>query len=56
MFPKKTIYYKDLVNDDFANTGFDYKPLPANFKSSTRNPIAQFSGLIFYHALGLPVL
>ena len=56
MLPKKTIYYKDLVNDDFANTGFDYKPLPDNFKYSTRNPIAKFFGFLFYYVFGIPIL
>ena len=56
MPPKKTIYYEDLLNDDFANTGFDYKPLPDNFKYSTRNPIARFFSFIFYYVFGIPIL
>ena len=56
MLPKKTIYYQDPLNDDFANTGFDYKSLPDNFKYSNRNPITKFLAFLFYYVVGIPVL
>lgn len=56
MKKKKTIYYKDLLNDDFAGTkSFKYKPLPKNFKFYHKSPIYWFFSGFVYYIIAIPL-
>lgn len=51
---KKTFVYTDPLNEDFANTGFDYRPLPKNLKWY-HNPIYRFFSVVCYYVLLIPI-
>lgn len=51
---KKTFIYHDPVNDDFANTGFSYKPLPENLKWY-HGKVYRFFSLVVYYVLLIPI-
>jgi 1-acyl-sn-glycerol-3-phosphate acyltransferase len=57
MKTKRTIYYKDYNNDDFAHDiGIKWKPLPEKMKFFHRNPFFSFFGSLLYYFLALPIL
>ena len=45
MKPKKIVYYKDPLNDEFSGTKIKRKPLPEHYKYVHKN--------IFYRAFAL---
>jgi glycosyltransferase involved in cell wall biosynthesis/1-acyl-sn-glycerol-3-phosphate acyltransferase len=53
---KKTYYYKDPINDDFALNGIKAKPLKKNFKYIRRNPIYKFFEFILYFIIAKPLV
>lgn len=53
---KKTVYYEDLLRDDFANNGIRHKPLPENFKFVHKDPISGILSFLVYRLIALPVL
>lgn len=55
-FPKKTIYYKDALNDDFAGTKIKQKPLPKNFRYVSKNPFFRFFAMLIYRVIAMPIL
>lgn len=53
---KKIVYYKDELNDDFANTNITHKKLDKNFKFVHKNPIWLFTSFVTYYFLAIPIL
>lgn len=53
---KKTIYYSDPVNDDFANTGMKKKPLPKNLKFYHGGIFYYIISSFFYYVIAIPLL
>ena len=49
---ERTIYYSDLLNDDFAGTNINTKELPADYQYFTKNPVRRGFACAFYHAAG----
>ncbi len=53
---KKTIYYDDPLNDDFAGGSFHYKPLPKNYRFFRWNPIYWVFQEMIYYVIAIPIL
>lgn len=53
---KKIIYYRDEINDDFANNGVQSKPVSKNFKYIHKNVIYRFFEFILYFIIAKPVV
>ena len=49
---ERTVYYSDLLNDDFAGTNINTKELPADYQYFTKNPVRRGFACAFYHAAG----
>lgn len=56
MKKKKTVYYNDPLNDDFAGTKITRKDLPKNFLFYHSNPIWKFFSFILYYIVAVPVI
>lgn len=53
----KIVYYKDALNDDFAQTNIVKKPFPKKFKYvHRRNPFWSVLSFFLYHFLAFPIL
>lgn len=52
---KKTFYYTDELNDDFAKTDIKRKPLPENHKYFRKNPLWHFCAFVFYRLIATPI-
>ncbi|MFA5421907.1 MAG: lysophospholipid acyltransferase family protein [Bacilli bacterium] len=55
-YPKKTIYYRDLLTDDFAGTRIETKQLDDNFRYLHKNIIWRFIASFLYYVLAIPIL
>ena len=53
---KKTIYYSDPVNDDFAATSLKPKPLPPDYPFAVTNPLWRIAEFILYRVIALPII
>lgn len=53
---KQTIYYEDLLNDDFAGTKIKHKPLPARFRYVHNDPFSIVIGFVLYYFIAIPIL
>lgn len=53
---KKVVYYTDLLNDDFAGTGLETKPLKANYHYVNKNPVYKFFSYLIYFLIAFPIL
>ena len=53
---KKTIYYSDLLNDDFANTALNKKPIPSDFPFAVTNPFWRILEFVFYRLIATPIV
>ena len=53
---KKIYYYRDPLNDDFANNGIEEKPTKKNFKYVHKNPIYKLIEFIVYYIIAKPVV
>ena len=49
---EKTVYYSDLLNDDFADTNINTKELPDDYEYFPRTAIRRGFACGFYHAAG----
>ena len=56
MKPKKTVYYDDLLHDDFAGTKITKRPLPKDYKYVRRGPFSRFFSMILYRLVAIPLL
>jgi len=54
--PKKTIYYRDLLNDDFAGTKITTQHLDENFVYIHRNILWRIASFFIYYFVAIPVL
>lgn len=52
---KKTFYYTDELNDDFARTNIKRKPLPENYKYVRKNPLWRFCAFALYRCFAIPI-
>lgn len=52
----KTYYFRDEVNDDFANMGIDVKKTPAKHKYIHKCPVWNFFQFILYFVIAKPVV
>lgn len=53
---KRTYYYSDELNDDFAGTNIKRKELPLNYKYFSRNPSEKFFEFILYRLIVTPLI
>ncbi|NLB48691.1 MAG: glycosyltransferase, partial [Erysipelotrichia bacterium] len=53
--PKKIYYYKDELNDDFANHGITAKKIPANYRYIRRCPFYNTVQFLLYNLVARPV-
>lgn len=53
---KKTYYYKDELNDDFAGTNINRKDIKPNYKYFKKNPLWQFFAFILYRFIATPLV
>lgn len=56
MKPKKTVYYSDPLNDDFAGTKISHKPLPDNFKYAHKDVFSRILSFLIYWVIAVPLL
>ena len=56
MKPKKTVFYNDALNDDFAGTKINHKPLPENFKYAHKDIFSRFFSFVLYWLFAVPLL
>ena len=54
--PKKIIYYNDPLNDDFAGTKIDHRPLPENFKYAHKDIFSRMLSFLLYWIIAIPLL
>lgn len=54
--PKKIIYYKDELNDDFAGTKINTKPIDKNFKYIKKSFIWKFFSWVIYYLIAVPIV
>ncbi|OPZ34609.1 MAG: hypothetical protein BWY98_01011 [Tenericutes bacterium ADurb.BinA155] len=52
----KTVYYDDLLNDEFSGTKIKRLPLPKKFKYVHRNPLYRAIAWLVYYGLAVPIL
>ncbi|MBQ7669880.1 MAG: hypothetical protein IJS45_04065 [Clostridia bacterium] len=53
---KKTIIYSDPVNDDFASTALNSKPVPSDFRFVIKNPLWRAAEFVCYRIIATPVV
>ncbi len=53
---KKTIYYHDLLNDEFSGTNIKRKPLPENYKYLHKNPFYRALSWFLYYIIAYPIV
>ena len=53
---KKTIYYSDEFNDDFANTDIDQKKLPPDYPYFPKSPVRRVLAFILYYIIAVPLV
>ena len=53
---EKVIYYKDELNDDFANNNINRKPLGKKFKYIHTNIFFRFFEFILYYIIAIPLI
>ena len=53
---KKTLYYTDLENDDFASVALDPKPLTPDFPFVIKNPFWRVLEFVCYRMIATPVI
>lgn len=53
---KKTVYYKDALHDDFANTNINTQQVSADFPFVHRNPFWIFLEFILYRLIATPLV
>ncbi len=53
---KKTIFYSDLLNDDFAENNIDCKPLKDGFVYIHKNIFWKISAFFIYYFIAMPIL
>ena len=51
----KTVYYNDLLNDEFSGTKIKRKPLGPRFKYVHKNPFFCFFAFLFYRVVAIPL-
>ena len=51
----KTVYYNDLLNDEFSGTKIKRKPLGPKFKYVHKNPFFRFFAFVFYRIIAVPL-
>ena len=56
MEPKKTIYYSDPLNDDFANNNILTKNIESGFKYIHRNPLWRMASFVLYFGVAKPLV
>lgn len=56
MKPKKIVYYKDPLNDEFSGTKIKRKPLPENYKYVHKNIFYRAFAWFFYYIIALPII
>ena len=56
MKPKKIITYKDPLNDDFAGTKINHRPLPEDFKYVHKGIFARMFSFFIYWIVAVPLL
>jgi 1-acyl-sn-glycerol-3-phosphate acyltransferase len=53
---KKTVYYHDLLNDDFSVAQIKEKPLPKHFKYLHKNVVYYVLSCLIYYVFAIPIL
>lgn len=55
MNPKKIIYYKDELNDEFSGANIEPRVIDENYKFIHKNPIWEFSSFLLQNFLSMPI-
>lgn len=53
---KRTYYYSDELNDDFAGTNIKRKDLPVDYPYFSRNPVRKFFSFVLYRLIVTPIV
>lgn len=53
---KKTIYYSNLSNDDFAGNHIKQKPIPADYVYITKKPLRKTLDFVLHHIVVTPII
>ena len=53
---KRVIYYKDVLNDDFAGTSIKEKRVDGNYKYIHKNIFWRICSFLFFHVIAFPFL
>jgi 1-acyl-sn-glycerol-3-phosphate acyltransferase len=56
MRPRKTIYYEDVLNDDFAGTKIKKRPLPKKFRYLHKDLVYFVISSALYYVVAVPIL
>lgn len=51
---RRTIYYTDELNDDFAGTNIVTKETPADYRYVRKNPLWHAAAFLLYHVVARP--
>ena len=54
--PKKTVYYENALEDDFAGTKIERKPLPENYRYVRKGFFSHVAAFILYWIIAIPLL
>ena len=52
---KRTIYYSDMMNDDFADNGIKRKKLPRDYQYISKDPLRKTADFMLHHFVATPI-
>ena len=52
---KRTIYYSDMMNDDFADNGIKRKKLPRDYQYISKDPLRRTADFMLHHFVATPI-
>ena len=52
---RRTIYYKDMLNDDFADNGIKRKKLPRDYQYISKDPLRKTADFMLHHFVATPI-
>ena len=53
---RRSIYYRDPLNDDFASHSIKKKPLPEDYRYLPQSPAERAADFMLYHAVAVPLV
>ena len=52
---RRTIYYKDMLNDDFSDNGIKRKKLPRDYQYISKDPLRKTADFMLHHFVATPI-